>query len=229
MKRFTLKHVTSSDPDFSKVVDAENRVFYRAFKNSPQVMEQEYGPYRESSEFLAVFDNTNGRVAGFIRFIRHSDIGFKSLNDLEKEPWGGRTTEQILLDTGLHLEKQHVLDVATLGVEVGYRAKDNRTRGAFVSTALYHGLVKYSIEHDISHWVAVLDDKVLAVVQGQGAKFRPYAGVKSASYLDSPSSTPVWTHLPTSLSALDPIRYHLFTKGFGLKTFVEIPKQFKRK
>lgn len=229
MKRFALRHITSDDPEFDRVREIENRVFMRAFKNSPELMEQEYGPYHDASEFIAVFDAKLDKVAGFMRIIRHSPKGLKSLNDLESEPWGGRTVEKILEDTGLELEREKVVDIATLGVDAGYRSKDNKVRGALVSSALYHGLVRYSLEHDIAHWVTVLDDKVLVLVQGLGANFKHYAGISPASYLDSPSSTPVWSHVPTALAAAKPLHYNLFVKGHGLKSLVSIPRSFSRK
>lgn len=229
MKRFVLKHITPDDPEFDRVKKIENRVFMRAFKNSPELMEQEYGPYQDASEFIAVFDTKLDKVAGFMRIIRHSPKGLKSLNDLEREPWGGRTVEKILEDTGLKLEREKVVDIATLGVDVGYRSKDSKVRGALVSSALYHGLVRYSLEHNIAHWVTVLDDKVLVLVQGLGANFKPYAGIRSASYLDSPSSTPVWSHVPTALATAKPLHYNLFVKGRGLKSLVSTPHGFGKK
>jgi hypothetical protein len=229
MKRFALKHITNTDADFPVVCELENRVFMRAFKNSPALMEKEYGPYRDASEFIAVYDNEEKRYAGFMRIIRHSHKGLKSLNDLESAPWGGRSIEQVLEDTGLELERDKVLDIATLGVELGYRSKDSHVHGALVSSSLYHGLIRYSMEHDIAHWVAVLDDKVLAVIQGLGANFQPYTGVAPASYLDSPSSTPVWCHIPTLLETANPFRRQLFVHGHGIKHLVDMPSSFRHR
>ena len=230
MKRFVLKQILPNDPEFDQVLELENRVFWRAFQNDAGLMLKEYGRYKNASVFLAVYDTRLKQYAGFMRLIRHSTNGFKSLNDLEREPWGGRSIEQVLADTGLKLERETTLDIATLGVDKGYRAKDNQMQGALVSSALYHGLIKYSLQHKYTHWVAVLDDKVLALVQDLGANFHHYKDIKSARYIDSPSSTPVWSHIETALlhaRHAKPLHYQILVKGHGINQIVDVPGKFK--
>src|SRR5207253_1941488 len=95
---------------------------------------------------------------GVIRLVRNSEAGFKSLNDLGRDPWNIDPQEAAAQNIP-NYDPEKTLDIATLGVSEEYRT------GGKVGYALYHALVKYSMEHDIETWVAILDDPVLQRLQ----------------------------------------------------------------
>jgi hypothetical protein len=130
----------------------------------------------------------------------------------------------------IDLDPTKTIDIATIGVEEGYRAKDRDDRNSEVSNALYHACIRYSIEQGITTWVAILDNKVLEVIQLLAEPFQSYDGVASGSYLNSPLSTPVWCDLPTSierLKAYDKGLYEMFVEGTALEGNTTMPDRIE--
>lgn len=214
-QQFGVELVSPHDPKFEAAKQAEGRIFEQAFHNSPEEMEEEYGAYDQASRFLLVRDRQNGEIAGIMRLISWSAAGLKSFNDLGKVPWNADVSD-VLRTTGMGEDLSHVVDIATLGVAEGYRLQDKPEVGAKVSSALYHGLYRFSTEVGARYWITILDDNVLNLVQQLGTPFQRYEGIEPASYLGSESSTPAWCDLLPFVERLkvsEPEIYRLFIQG----------------
>jgi hypothetical protein len=162
----------------------EARVFLDAFGNTPDVMEQEYGPYEDRSRFLAVIDDRSGRALGAVRLIVPDAAGdVKTLTDAAGPPW--RLSAPVTLSAA-GFAGRVVWDVATLAVEPDARAAA-RVETTF---ALCHALYRYTRASGAEGLVTILDDKVLRVLRAIGLPWEPMAGATSQFYLGSPASTP---------------------------------------
>ncbi len=225
-QHFELELIQPHSPDFEEAKRVEGEIFSKAFNNSAEEMEREYGPYERASQFLVVRDRQSNKIAGIIRLISHSAAGFKSLDDLGKQPWGVDTA-QLLVDNGIEYDPATTIDIATLGVAEGYRKQDEPGLETQVSLSLYHGLCKFSKERNVRYWVTILDDRVLELVQQIGEPFERFTGVESASYLGSKSSTPVWCDFPKAAERLRAKNHNLYdvvVEGKTLNKDLVIPE-----
>jgi len=165
--------------------DVEARVFLESFGNTPDTMEQEYGPYADRSRFVTVIDEVSGSAAGAARIIVPDDAGeVKTLTDVAGEPWRLSVPDAV---RAAGLSGAEIWDAATLAVDPGYRRS---AAGAEVALALIHGLFRFTQLSGIRGAVTILDDHVLRLVQEMGVPWIPMAGATSQSYLGSPGSTP---------------------------------------
>lgn len=162
----------------------EAGVFLDAFGNTPDVMEQEYGPYEDRSRFLAVVDDRSGRALGVVRLIVPDAAGeLKTLTDAAGAPWHLSPPETL---RAAGFTGRVVWDVATLAVDPDARAAA-RVETTF---ALCHALYRYTRASGADGLVTILDDKVLRVLRAIGLPWVPMAGATSQFYLGSPASTP---------------------------------------
>jgi len=174
---------TPAEIDAAREVEA--RVFLSAFGNTPDTMEQEYGPYDDRSRFVAVIDDSDGSAVGAARIIFPDDTGeLKTMTDVAGEPWHLSVPESLRASG---LSGGPVWDAATLAVDPRYRRS---AAGAEVTLALIHGLFRYTELSGVPGAVTILDDHVLGLVQDMGVPWTPMAGATSQSYLGSPASTP---------------------------------------
>jgi hypothetical protein len=180
--RLLVAH-TPAERDAARRVEAQ--VFLQAFGNTPEVMEQEYGPYEERSRFVTVIDEVGGSALGTARLILPDDAGtVKTLTDVAGEPWH---LDVAVALRAAGLSGRPVWDVASLAVDRRYRSGAS---GAEVSLALCHGIWQYSRNCGVHGLVTILDDRVLRLVQVMGLPWNPMAGATSRYYLGSPASTP---------------------------------------
>jgi N-acyl-L-homoserine lactone synthetase len=163
----------------------EAQVFLETFGNTPEVMEEEYGPYRDVSRFVTVIDDADGAALGAVRLIVPGGPGLlKTLADVGRAPWH-LSTPAVLGAAGL--TDRPVWDVASLAVDRRFR---RGAAGAEVTLALCHGLYEYSRRSGVEGWVTVLDDRVLELLRVMGVPWDVMAGGTSTSYLGSDASTP---------------------------------------
>ena len=180
--RLLVAH-SPAERDAARRVEAQ--VFLQAFGNTPEVMEQEYGPYEERSRFVTVIDEAGGSALGTARLILPDATGtVKTLVDVAGEPWHLDVAETL---RAAGLSGRPVWDVASLAVDRRYRTGAS---GAEVSLALCHGIWQYSRNCGVHGLVTILDDRVLRLVQAMGLPWYPMAGATSGYYLGSPASTP---------------------------------------
>ncbi len=160
-------------------------MFLQAFGNTPEVMQQEYGPYDDRSRFVTVIDDSTGRAVGTARIILPDATGeVKTLTDVAGAPWHLSVPDSL---RAAGLSGSPVWDSATLAVHPRHR---RNATGAEVTLALVHGLWRYTRLSGVRGAVTVLDDHVLASVQELGVPWTPMVGATSQSYLGSPASTP---------------------------------------
>jgi len=165
--------------------EVEAEVFLQAFGNTPEDMEQEYGPYDDRSRFVAVMDDADGSALGTARLILPDDTGtLKTLVDVAGEPW------QLFVPDSLRaagLSGRAVWDVGSLAVDRRYRTG---AAGSEVVLALCYGLYHFSLTSCAQGLVTILDDRVLRLLRAMGVPWAPMAGATSRYYLGSPASTP---------------------------------------
>jgi hypothetical protein len=193
-------------------LECEAEVFLRWFGNTREQLAEEYGPYADSSVFLALADR-HDHVVGAVRLlVPGGDAGLKTLNDVGQEPWGvdgARAAAAVGIDLGSTWE------VATLGVR-GDGRTSNRVQH---SLALYHGLMTIAQVNRMSTFVAVLDERVRRLLASVGILTRPLPGTRTAPYLGSTASTPVYSRFAAMLDNQRrefPDAYRLVTLGSGL-------------
>ncbi|CAA9222131.1 MAG: hypothetical protein AVDCRST_MAG57-635 [uncultured Blastococcus sp.] len=179
--RLLVAH-TPEERDAARQVEA--RVFLQAFDNTPELMEQEYGPYDARSRFVVVMDEASGSALGTARLIVADTNPVKTLVDVAGEPWHLPVAGSL---EASGLTPPTVWDVATLAVDPRYRAG---AAGAEVSLALCHGIWRYARNCDVPGLVTILDDRVHRLVRAMGLPWYPMAGATSRPYLGSPASTP---------------------------------------
>ena len=219
---FGLYVVPASDPAAELARAVERDVFFEYFGNTPEMLAAEYDAYEDSSVYLCVLDHLRGRAAGAMRLILPSSAGLKTTVDLEQS-WAQPVTE-VLERTGLELPPGRVWDIATIAVTPEYRGAS--TNG-LISLAMYQGVIQLAIHRDVRWVLAILDLVVLDLIQeGTGRPFSTFDGVEPMSYLDSPSSLPVWcdlTDYDQRLAITDPGMHEILFASSGLEAAVSIP------
>jgi hypothetical protein len=191
----------------------EAEIFHQWFGNTRAELDEEYGPYEADSLFLVLADAADEVVAA-VRLIAPGASGFKTLDDVGREPWGvdgSRSAAAAGLDLGTTWE------VGTLGVRAGVAGSGR------LSLALYHGLMTVAQVNGMSAFIAILDERVRRLLSSVGITTRPLPGVRTASYLGSAQSTPVYSPFASMLDAQRrelPDAYRLVTLGIGLDGIV---------
>jgi hypothetical protein len=212
----------ATDPGSGLARAVERDVFWETFGNTPELLQQEYGPYDAASIFFCVVDHRRRIPVGMMRVIVPSAAGLKSLNDIATA-WG-QDPALAQARTGVSLPAATTWDVATLAVRKDYRGTAAR---GLVSLALYQRLNMAILRFGVTHLVAILDTKVLRVLQLQlHNMFHPFAGVEPQPYLDSPVSLPVWCDVrdhAVRLAAVDRVIYNILFDGEGLADAVAAP------
>jgi len=219
---FGLYVIPSADPAAELARSVERNVFYEYFGNTPEMLATEYDPYEAASVYLCVIDHRRRRAAGAMRLILPSPAGLKTTVDLE-QAWAQPIAE-VLSRTGLELPAPRVWDIATIAVTPDYRGAS--TNG-LISLAMYQGVIQLARHRDVRWVLAILDLVVLDLIQqGTGRPFSLFDGVEPMSYLDSPSSLPVWCDLSDydqRLAITDPGMHEILFHSRGLEAAVSIP------
>lgn len=191
--------------------DCEAEVFLQWFGNTREQLDEEYGPYEDSSIFLVLADR-NDNVVGAVRLIAPGGrAGLKTLVDVGDEPWG---VDGARAAAAVGIDLASTWEIATLGV----RGSSEAT-GVQLSLALYHGLITVARVNRMSSFVAILDERVRRLLNSVGMLTRPLPGTAIAPYLGSAASTPVYAHCGPLLENQRrkfPDAHRLVTLGVGL-------------
>lgn len=203
--------------------DCEAEVFLSAYGNTRQQLADEYDPYEDSTVFLVVADH-HGDVMATVRLLAPGGAaGLKTLVDMGRAPWGVDATRSA---AAARLDPASTWEVATLAVRRG-----NRGDHARLSLALYHGLIAVCRANGMSAFVAVLDERVRRLLSAVGLPTQPLPGGRTAPYLGSVASTPVYAHCAPVLDEQRrsfPDAYRLVTLGVGLDGIaVPPPEEFR--
>jgi hypothetical protein len=196
----------------------EEDVFLQAFGNTRAQLEDEYGPYNDQSVFVAVSDDA-GYVLGACRLITPGSTGLKTLNDVSREPWGvdGQRSAR-----AAGIDPDNAWDVGTLGVR-----RDARGSRLSVAIALYHAIVVGTRVNEVGHITAILDDGARRVLTSADYIMPTLPGTRTADYLGSPASTPVYGHCVGMVDAqrrMNPDAYRLMSLGIGLDG-ISVPEE----
>ena len=217
--RFQYTIVGPDDPLADEARAVEETAFDEFFDNDTELLEAEYGPYEAASTFLVCRDTESDKVTGVMRFIRNNSYGLKSLNDLGRTPWH-RPVDEVLTASGLDLDLDKTIDIATFAILPEYRAT-NSPEGAFTRQILFHGLCQYTVETGANAWVTIIDDAARDVVQTwAGAPFHQYQDVLQHAplapmpYLGSKSSTPMWATMEEFIPRLRRDNPHIYAQYF---------------
>ena len=216
---FGVYAFAAGEPESELARHVEREVFYEYFRNTPELLAAEYGPYEDATLFLCVLDHRRRLPAGVIRLVLPSRAGLKSLDDVEAV-WGHRL-DDVLDRTGMSTGPDRVWDVATLAVDAEYRG---RATDGLVSLALYQAVAQLAVRCDVRWVVTILDLVVLNLIQkATSHAFESFSGVTPLRYLDSPASLPVYCDLDAyfpRLEAADPSMYEILYDGRGLEAAV---------
>lgn len=219
---FGLYVIPSAAPAAELARAVERDVFFEYFGNTAEMLATEYDPYEAASVYLCVIDHLRGRAAGAMRVILPSPAGLKTTVDLE-DAWA-QPVDEVLRRTGLDLPASRVWDIATIAVTPDYRGAS--TNG-LISLAMYQGVIQLARHRDVRWVLAILDLVVLDLIQqGTGRPFSTFDGIEPMSYLDSPSSLPVWCDLDDydeRLAITDPGMHEILFQSRGLEAAVSIP------
>ncbi len=204
-------------------VSCEAEVFLSWYGNTREQLADEYGPYEDSSVFLAVADETDDVLAA-VRFLAPGGAaGLKTLVDIAGEPWcvdGRRAAAAVGMDL------TSTWEVATMGARRGTAGGGTR-----LALALYHGLMTVARVNEMSTCVAILDERVRRLLNSVGIIMNALPGTRAAPYLGSTASLPVHTHYPTmrdNQRRQFPDAYRLVTLGTGLDgVSVPPPEHFR--
>lgn len=191
--------------------DCEAEVFQRWYGNSRAELEDEYGPYEDSSVYMAVSDKTGEVVATMRLLVPGGSAGLKTLHDIGRAPWGVDGMRSAAV-AGLNLTS--TIEIAT----ISSRRRSN-SHGLRHTFALYRGLVLAARANQYSSLIAVLDDRVRRLLDTVGLLTLPLPGTGPAPYLGSPASTPVFAHGPQILDnqrRVSPEAFALVSQGAGL-------------
>lgn len=194
----------------------EEDVFLKAFGNTREQLDFEYGPYDAQSVFLTVSDSDNVVLAA-CRIITPGPAGFKTLNDIKGEPWlidGERSARAAGADLAA------TWDIATLGVRDTHRG-----RGVQAAMALYHGILRGAKANEIRSLTAILDEQARRVLAALDYTHLTLPGTSAAPYLGSKSSTPVYYHasMLDAQRRANPESYRMVIQGRGLEG-VSVPE-----
>lgn len=219
---FTM-HVDPEGDLLESARECEAEVFLRWYGNTRAELDAEYSPYEDSTVFLAIADD-EAQVVGAVRLlVPGGPAGLKTLVDVGRDPWGVDGVRSALA-AGLDLGS--TWEIATLGV----RGQD-RADGLRLSYALYHGLISVCLANGMTSYVAVLDERVRRLLHSVGLTTRALPGARTAPYLGSPASTPVFTQCAPTLDTQRremPDAYRLVTLGVGLDGItVPAPEEFR--
>ncbi len=197
----------------------EDTVFAEWFGNSPELLDAEYEAYVASTYFIVVIDHVRTLPAGTIRINVPSELGLKTLTDIETV-WC-QDLPSVLEQTGLAWDERLVWDVATSAVHADYRGK---ATDGMIALALYQGVVR-SLRAAGARWfVCVLDLHVMELMQEMtSAPFHPFVGVEPIRYLESPASNAFWCDFEeyeVRLQFADPFMHGVLFKGHGIESVV---------
>lgn len=194
----------------------EQRVFFEACGDLPEVMAAGYEPYDESSMFFCVVDQLRMVPAGMMRVGLPGPLGFKSLNDVE--PVWGEPVTAMMERTGVTIDPEKTWDIATYAIDAGYRGRAAR---GLVGMGLYQSLSLAALQSGVEWFVTIIDMPVFRLVRWQLCLiFAGYKGVGPKPYYESPTSIPAWCDVIAAekrLAATNRDLHEILIRGIGLE------------
>jgi hypothetical protein len=177
----------------------ECSVFEEFFGNDPAIMTAAYADYEAHSMFMLVVDREQRRAAGTLRFIKYSERGLKTLNDIAQPPL--KISAQEVADYHGISDLTNCWDAGTLAVTKSYRGRAN---AHLISTMLYGMFHGASRKLGVDHAVTVLDEHAYRqITQMLGVPFVPILGSQPFNYLGSESSRAAYLRFPELVPSVE--------------------------
>lgn len=182
--------MVSGDSEYANIGRyIEESVFMESFKNDPEEMKMEYGPYEDESIFFLALDCENNKPIATVRVVEN---GHKTLVDSAKEPFVVDIENAALLHGITDVKK--VWDIGTAAKMSEY-AMDRKK--ALIVVELYRAMYAASLDKGIEHWVTIVDDDLYNMTKNRfGIPFVPLGGSEPGPYLGSVVSHAVYAHVP---------------------------------
>jgi hypothetical protein len=172
----------------------ELEVFWDQFGNDRELLASEYGPYNDSSTYILLIDHQESLIAGMVRIIEDSDLGLKTLHEIERAEGWQKSFDDIRTHHDLAYARSDLWDVAGLAVRHAWRA---HAGGGMVSVGLYHGVVIGALLAGKQGLVAALDDVVADLMIAFGSPWERVCGLPSIAYEGSPATSPMIIPVPS--------------------------------
>jgi len=181
-------YFASADGDWAALARyVERTVFLEAFGNDQAQMDREYGRYEASSFFILAIDHRMQEPVGMIRILEQSDVGLKTISDIEQVPgWGASYQQFLARHCGLD-DPNLILDIATLAVLPEWTSTAS---GMLTAAALYGGVYRCAHAIGARQVVATLDESVAALLSGLDVPLDPICDLPAIEYLGSPNTRP---------------------------------------
>lgn len=200
----------------------EQKVFLKTFGNTPDLLDEEYGRYEPHSIFIVALDHARRLPAGMGRFTLPSELGYKTLHDIER--FWHQDVDDVLARTGRPWDLHRVWDAGTFAVADDYR---RNSTGGMVSLGLLAAVNRAMLLTGCNRFVTVLDVNVFRTFNELLYEaYEPFPGVEPLSYLDSPLSIPCFVdadrHAPM-VAAADPFLHGVLYEGVGIEAVVRNP------
>lgn len=171
--------------ELDSALECEAEVFFSAYGNTSEELEQEYGPYADQTGFMAVLDK-EGQALATTRLIAPGPAGLKTLNDVAREPW---KVDGLRAARAAGMDPARTWDVGTIAVRRSLEGS------ALCSAALYHGIVRAAQANSIDFIVMIMDEHPRRLLSAAGIQPNVLPGTGEGEYLGSARSIPLWANL----------------------------------
>jgi len=181
-------YFVSSDGDWASLARfVERRVFLERFGNEKSVMRAEYDRFEPHSFFILAIDHNELEPVGMIRMIQQSEVGLKTLVDVESTPGWGASEQEFLSRHCKSGSSGQILDVATLAVRSDWTSTGS---GMLTAAALYGGVYRCAHAINSPQVVATLDVAVADLLRAVDVPLDPICDLPAIEYLGSPQTRP---------------------------------------
>jgi len=181
-------YFASSDGDWAPLARfVERTVFLERFGNDKTVMHAEYDRFEPHSFFILAVDHLELEPVGMIRMIQQSEVGLKTLIDVESTPGWGASRQEFLSRHCTGDDPGLILDVATLAVRSDWTSTGS---GMFTAAALYGGVYRCAHAINSRQVVATLDVAVADLLRAVDVPLDPICDLPAIEYLGSPQTRP---------------------------------------
>ncbi len=175
-----------------EVLDCELSVLGHAYGDTPELLEEAYGRYREDTAFVSLW--WRDEAVGFVRFIRPGRHELKTLADIRKEPWG---VDGAGIARGLGVDLDRTWDLATIGVR-----RHDREVPARATPALVRGFAEVLRANDVEWLIAIVDETARRLMSMYGIRSLPLPGTRAEEYMGSPACQPAFGRVDESAEGL---------------------------
>jgi hypothetical protein len=208
--------VVRESVEAAAVLDFEAAQFGARYGETPQTLAVSFEPFVSSMVFVRVRDE-RGTVVGMARIIGPSAAGLPAVHDLALPVWGLDPREVVAV---AGFDPQSTWEIATITALPGPAAQ-----------ACWHGVLRLLRVNRVSVVVAMLDDRVKAIVNSHmQMRVTPMPGAFSGPYYGSPATTAVYAEVEAVLArqrlVARPI-WDLVTAGIGLPIRAVTDDQFR--